>query len=62
MDDIKSQGRPLAIVCDVAIGVAAVAAVTGVALIFVGPREEKEVSINPIITTQGGGASLQLNF
>ena len=62
LDDIKSQGRPLAIVCDVSIGVAAVAAVTGIALLFIGPKESKEVSVSPIISTQGGGASLNVNF
>jgi tetratricopeptide (TPR) repeat protein len=62
LEDIKSQGRPLAIVCDVSIGVAAVAAVTGIALLFIGPKESKEVSVSPIISAQGGGASLNMNF
>lgn len=62
LEDIKSSGRPLAIVSDVSIGVAAVAAVTGIALLFIGPKESKEVSVSPIITPAGGGASVSVNF
>jgi tetratricopeptide (TPR) repeat protein len=62
LKDIKSKGRPLAIVCDVTIGVAAVAAVTGIALLFVGPKESKEVSFSPLISRTGGGASLNVSF
>lgn len=62
LEDIKSKGRPLAIVCDVTIGVAAVAAVTGIALLFVGPKESKEVSFSPVISKTGGGASLNVSF
>jgi tetratricopeptide (TPR) repeat protein len=62
LDDIRSQGRPLAIVCDVTIGVAAVAAVTGIALLFIGPKESKQATVSPIITPAGGGAALNVSF
>jgi tetratricopeptide (TPR) repeat protein len=62
LDDIRSQGRPLAIVCDVTIGVAAVAAVTGIALLFIGPKESKQAIVSPIITPTGGGAAVNVNF
>ena len=62
MEDLKSSGRSLAIACDVTIGVAAVAAVTGIALLFLVPKEKKKVAVIPLLSSKGGGASLSLNF
>jgi tetratricopeptide (TPR) repeat protein len=62
LKDLKDKGRPLAIVSDVTIGVAAVAAVTGIALLFIGPKESKDVSVLPVVSPKGGGASLNVNF
>ena len=62
MEDLKSSGRSLAIACDVTIGIAAVAAVAGVALLFLVPKEKKKVAVTPLISPKGGGASLSLNF
>ncbi|MFH1434815.1 MAG: PEGA domain-containing protein [Pseudomonadota bacterium] len=62
MKDLKSSGRSLAIACDVTIGVAAVAAVAGIALLFLVPKEKKKVAVTPLFSSKGGGASLSLNF
>jgi len=64
LDDLEAVGKPLAIVCDVSIAVAAVAAVTGIALLFVQPKEGsvKEVSVSPLAAKGGGGAALRLSF